>query len=332
MSKQSQSRGQILDLMNGFRPACVIGAAAELDAWTVLAEGPLTADEFTGRIGGDVRAAAMLLDAVAALGLLEKRDERYAVPQPLREWLIEGGRDTILPMLRHAANIMRGWAQLAWTVKGGIPMPRPASIRGPRADIDSFIAAMHAVSGPVADEVVGQLDLPPFKHALDVGGASGTWTIALLRARPDATATIFDLPEAIAQAERRMAGAECANRITFAVGDFYRDKLPTGADFAWVSAICHQHSRSKNRELFAKIFRALTPGGTIAVRDVVMAPSRIAPVQGALFTVNMLVNTADGGTFTFDEYADDLLAAGFKKPRLAVEHEAMNSIIVASRP
>jgi len=180
--------------------------------------------------------------------------------------------------------------------------------------------------------VIGQLGPLHFKRVLDVGGASGTWTLALLRAAPGATATIFDLPEAIAQAGRRLAGSEFADRVSLLAGDFYTDELPGGADFAWVSAICHQHSRQKSRELFAKVFRALESGGRIAVRDVVMEPCRTIPAQGALFAVNMLVNTQSGGTFTFDEYASDLRAAGFENPRLAVKHEAMNSVVVAQRP
>ena len=110
------------------------------------------------------------------------------------------------------------------------------------------------------------------------------------------------------------------------------DDLPDGADFAWVSAICHQHSRRHNRELFAKVFRALAPGGRIALRDVVMEPDRTRPLEGALFAVNMLVNTDSGGTFTLAEYAEDLQAAGFQTPELQVKHEAMNSVIAANKP
>ena len=110
------------------------------------------------------------------------------------------------------------------------------------------------------------------------------------------------------------------------------DDLPDGADFAWVSAICHQHSRRQNRELFAKVFRALVPGGRIALRDVVMEPGRTQPVRGRLFAINMLVNTDSGGTFTFKEYVEDLQSAGFENPQLQVKHEAMNSVVVAEKP
>ena len=184
----------------------------------------------------------------------------------------------------------------------------------------------------MADGLVAQLGPPRFRHLLDVGGASGTWTLAFLRAVPSAMATIFDLPDAIQQARERLAGTEFASRVTLVAGDFYVDDLPGGADFAWVSAICHQHSRRHNRELFAKVSQALVPGGRIAIRDVVMEPCRTKPREGALFAINMLVNTQSGGTFTFAEYAEDLRAAGFEHPRLWVKHEAMNSVVAAERP
>ena len=332
MSEARPNRQQILEMMNGFRPALVIGAAAELDLWTALGDRSLGAEQLAEKLDCDLRALSMLLDAMVALRLMEKRQRQYSVPPELRDWLVEGGRDTVLPMLRHASNVARGWSQLAWTAKGGIPMPRPSSIRGAAADRASFIAAMHTVSGPMADDLVTRLGPPEFRHLLDVGGASGTWTLAFLRAVPSATATIFDLPDAIEQARQRLATTEFASRVTLAAGDFYVDDLPGDADFAWVSAICHQHSRRHNRELFAKVCKALVPGGRIALRDVVMEPCRTEPRDGALFAINMLVNTDTGGTFTFDEYAEDLQAAGFINPHLLVRHEAMNSVVTAAKP
>ena len=120
-----------------------------------------------------------------------------------------------------------------------------------------------------------------------MGGASGTWTLAFLRAVPGATATIFDLPDAIEQAHSRLIGTEFESRVTLAAGDFYVDNLPAGADFAWVSAICHQHSRRHNRELFAKVYQALAPSGRIAIRDIVMEPCHTQPRDGALFAINI---------------------------------------------
>jgi SAM-dependent methyltransferase len=323
---------QILELMRGFQAACVIGAAAELDVWARLSENSLSAQAIAELLDCDLRAITMLLDAVVALGLLEKNAEKYRVPGEILPLLTDGSPHTVLPMIRHMMNVMRCWSQLAWVAKSGTPGPRQASIRGFEADRAAFIAAMHSVSGPMADDLVERLGPLKFKHLLDVGGASGTWTLALLRVVPGAKATIFDLPDAIRQAEERLRGTEFASRVALVGGDFYTDDLPVASDFAWVSAIAHQHSRRHNRELFAKVLKALQPGGQIAVRDIVMDPGRTSPRDGALFAINMLVNTESGGTFTFEEFADDLTAAGFVNPCLAVRGDAMDSVVMADKP
>jgi len=326
------NRGEILAMAGGFRGACVLGAAAELDLFGVLPEEGLSAEGVAGRLDCDLRATRTLLDALVALRLLEKREDKYSVPGELRPLVVEGTAQTILPMIRHMTNVLRAWSQLAWAAKAGIPAPRPASIRGFEGDREAFIGGMHSISGPVAADLVGRIAPPPFRHLLDVGGASGTWTIAFLEAVPGSRATIFDLPDAIQLARQRFAGTELAERVALVAGDFYRDELPAGADFAWVSAIAHQHSRQHNRELFAKVCRALEPRGWIALRDVVMEPCRTRPAEGALFAINMLANTDSGGTYTYEEFADDLQRAGFVGPELRVKSEDMNSVVVAKRP
>jgi SAM-dependent methyltransferase len=320
--------------MGGFRPACLLGAAAELGLFDLIGQTCMSAEEVAATAGTNPRATTILLDAVAATGLLSKEGNRYSVPSDVRPFLMHGTPQTVLPMVLHNMNVLRNWAQLAWVVKAGIPGPRQASIRGFEADRAAFIAAMHSVSGPIADGLVAKLVAGglEFQHLLDVGGASGTWTLAFLRAVPGARATIFDLPDAIAQARQRIGGTELAGRVDFAAGDFYCDELPAGADFAWVSAIIHQHSREESRELFAKVFRALAPGGGIGIRDMVMEPCRTRPVQGALFAVNMLVGTQRGGTYTFQEIAEDLQFAGFVAPELRVKADDMASVVVAAKP
>ncbi|MGA2032864.1 MAG: methyltransferase [Thermoguttaceae bacterium] len=325
-------RQQVLELMWGYRPACVLGAAAELNLFTALGSQSLSAEQLAAKLAADHRALAILLDAVAALGLLEKNEDRYSVPRELRPLLVEDNPQSVLPMVWHSMSVLRAWSQLAVVVKQGVPGPRQASIRGAEADRAAFVAAMHVVSGPLADDLVARLGPLSFRHLLDVGGASGTWTLAFLRAVPAATATIFDLPDAIRQARQRLVGSDLAARTELVAGDFYRDDLPAGADFAWVSAIAHQHSRSHNRELFARVYAALEPGGRIAVRDFVMESNRTRPAEGALFAVNMLANTDSGGTFTFEEFAADLAGAGFVDPKLLLSDGTMSSVVEARKP
>ena len=326
------NRDWILQKAGEFRFACVLGAAAELDLFTLLADRPMSAAEVATAVGSDLRGMTTLLDVLAALELLGKHEERYVVPAPLRPLLVEDSPQTVLPMVRHQMSLVRLWSQLARVVKTGEPAVREPSIRGAEADREAFIKAMHAISHPMADDLVARLGPPQFRHLLDVGGASGTWTLALLRAAPQARATIFDLPDAVAQARSRVAGAGLAQRIDLVAGDFYQDELPHGADLVWLSAIVHQHSRQQSRELFKKIHAAMVPGGRLLIRDVVMDSDRTGPREGALFAVNMLVATAQGGTFTFDEFADDLRAVGLSQPKLLIKDPGMNSVVEARKP
>jgi SAM-dependent methyltransferase len=322
---------QVLELTRAFQPACIVAAAAELDIFTALAERPVTAASLATKLGAETRATAVLLDALAALDLLEKQQDRYSIPAEVAEILAEQSPQNVLPGVRHLGNCLRRWAQLAQVTKTGTAAQRVPSIRGQEADTAAFIGAMHNFCAPVADEVIERLRPLTFRHVLDIGGASGTWTIAFLRAAPNAEATLFDLPEAIPLARKRIAEAGLSNRVNLVAGDFYEDDLPGGADFAWVSAITHQNSRSQNRALFAKVHAALAEDGVIAIRDVVMDNSRTRPAAGALFAVNMLVGTEAGGTYTFDEFQQDLLHAGFTNVTLIHHDKQMNSLIRAEK-
>ena len=331
MTRQWPDREQILEMANRFMPTCVLGAAAELDLFTLLADEPSSAEQVARSLGSDRRATTVLLDALVALKLLEKEEQVYSVPEEIRPFLVEGSDQSTLPMVRHRMNILRSWMQLAWVAMAGLPGQRQASIRGPAADREAFLAAMHTVSGPMADDLVARLGPPKFKHLLDVGCASGTWSLAFLRAVPDGRATLFDLPDGIEQARQRITQTDVDDRTALVAGDFYKDDLPGRVDLVWVSAIVHQHCRAQNVALFKKVHAALVSGGRIAIRDVVMEPCHTRPVGGAMFAINMLVNTATGTTFTFEELAEDLTAAGFVDPRLAIKDEYMNSVVMATK-
>jgi len=323
---------KLLNLGKSYQAAAVYAAAAELDLFEALVGERLTANELARKLRCDPRGSVILLDALVALRLVAKRAERYSLPAGASVFLTSCGSESILAMAQHQANCIRNWAQLASVVKTGRPAERMPSVRGTAGDAAAFIGAMHNISAPNAGHVIRALRPLRFTHLLDIGGASGTWTMAFLRACPSAQATLFDLPHVIPMARHRLAAAGLSRRVRLVAGDFMKDALPAGADLAWVSAIVHQNSRAQNRALFSNVFQALAPGGRIAIRDILVETSRTRPVAGALFAVNMLVATAGGGTFTFHELCEDLIVAGFTQPTVRRRDTAMNSIVVARKP
>ena len=320
----------VLSVARAFQPACVLVAGAELGVFDILSEQSMTAKDLARRLDTDVRATTMLVDALAAMEFLTKDENQYAPAAGIVELLTEAGSKSILAMVRHLANCLRNWAELAKVTESGRPAEHADSIRGPQGDLMAFIEAMDEISRPMAPSLLKVIGPPVFSHLLDLGGGPGTWTIAMLQAVPDAKATLFDLPDVIPIARRHIAAAGLENRVTFAPGDFEVDEtLPCGADLAWVSAIVHMNSRQENRDLFAKIHTALADGGRILIRDVIMEESHTSPPDGAMFAINMLVNTPGGGTYTFSELSEDLITSGFHNPKLLCRGEFMDSVIEA---
>jgi len=323
---------KLMDMVRGFQPACVIAAAAELGLFDVLAERLCDAANAAAALQCDLRGMTVLLDALAALGLLRKQNGVYSCADGVADVLTADAPDSQLAMARHLANCLRRWSRLARVVRTGRPADIAPSVRGATGDAESFIEAMNDINRHSAQYLVKGLDLPPFTHLLDIGGGPATWTIAFLREYPNAHATLFDLPDVIPIAEKHVEAATLQDRVHFVAGDMYRDELPRGADLAWVSAIVHMNSREQNRDLFRKTYDALPAGGHVLIRDLVMTPERTKPTTGALFAVNMLVATDGGGTFTFDEFRDDLEAAGFRNARLIHEEPTMSSVVKAEKP
>jgi SAM-dependent methyltransferase len=239
---------------------------------------------------------------------------------------------SVLPMVLHAATLWNRWSDLTPVVQRGWQAARASSPPSERQQ-EHFIHAMHVIGRSLASSVIASLDLRHVSRLLDVGGATGTYTQALLEAYPKMHATLFDLAPVIAMARRRLEGSGLLSRVSLVAGDFYRDELPPDHDAALVSAIIHQNSPEQNVDLYRKIHRALTPGGLVVIRDHVMSADGTQPAAGALFAVNMLVATPGGATYSFPEICDELEAAGFASVQLAQEDSGrMNGVVTGRKP
>ena len=322
------SSESINELRLGFMTTRIVLTAAELDLFSLLADRPQTVDEVVAATDGDRRGMTILLDALCALGYLVKQDAGYQTEKSAAVFLTKDSEHTMLPMVMHMGTLWQTWSGLTDIVMGRAAAGRGGPGALHKDHIKAFIDAMHVVASKKAPEVVEAINPAGIRKMIDVGGGSGSYTIAFLQASPETKATLFDLPEVIDIAKERLEAAEMIERVTLTPGNFYSDPVPAGHDFAFLSAIIHQNSPEQNRELYGKIYRALEPGGRIVVRDHVMSPDRTQPLDGALFAVNMLVGTSGGSTYTFDEIAEGLSYAGFSDIR-QLQSKGMFSLVEA---
>ena len=326
------NREKLLDLSRTFQKCRILLTAAELNLFDILAKGYQTVEELCTSHGFSPRGLRILLDALASQGLVSRSiDEKYGLEESLSRLLTKDGDDTVLPMILHAASMWQSWSKLTEIVRTGVN-PNVMGIRSRSTeDMEAFIGAMHVIGLKMADSIAESLDLTRFKRMLDIGGASGTYVMAFLKRAPHMTATIFDLPNVVQMAQKRLDKEAYSHRVELAGGDYTSHDLPRGHDLVVLSAIIHSNGREGNRDLFRKIFQALEPGGALLVRDYVMDQTRTFPPDGAIFAVNMLAATSDGNSYTFEEIREDMQIAGFSNISMIREGQNMDQLVIAEK-
>jgi hypothetical protein len=131
---------------------------------------------------------------------------------------------------------------------------------------------------------------------------------------------------------RQMVGKfGLTDRFSFIEGDLLQAHFGSQYTIATLGHILHSEGEERSRALLAKIFQALESGGTIAIAEFLVNPERTGPDSGLLFAVNMLVNTEQGNTYSFEEISNWLGEAGFAQAR-TLEAPGLSPLILATRP
>lgn len=346
--KDEHPLDQIHRLMNSYQGTALLAAAAELDIFTpIIDEGIVVGVKYLAiRTGYDPRALEVLLDGLTFLGFLEKIEVRtneditfgYRVAKDFAPYLDSRSPETMIPIMAHWGTCLRSWSQLAHAVRTGVPAPKIAGTFGHETDDRHFILGMDCIGIPLAKRIASDLaarQFGPYKKMLDLGGASGTYTLAFLRSEIVRSGIIFDRPAGINIARARLAALQdrnIAERIETVTGNFYTDSFPKNCDLHWISAIIHQQDIKATERMFTESLRALTPGGTIAIRDIFPEKDRSQNAAAALFSVNMLVNTDRGRVYTLEEVRTLLEKTGFEEVCLTLPAEDMSAVITARKP
>ncbi len=325
------AKEDIFGVARAFMQSRIILTAAELDLFTIIQDSSTSVDKIAERCGFDRRALARVLDCLVTFGLLDKKGDVYSLTGEGAAYSSKHPASE-LPMLLHMSRLWVNWSDLTDVVEKGAGSkqkpPAPMDMDSRRA----FIGAMHIIGRTLSDDIAASLDLSGYLKLLDIGGGSGTYTIAFLKRNPRLKAILFDLKDVIPLARERLLSDDLLKRVELIAGDFYHDDLPGGCDLALLSAIIHQNSPEQNLGLYRKAYRALNPGGMLLIRDHIMDESRTRPSEGAMFAINMLVNTTGGDTYTFQEVEQGLKEAGFTDVRLLRSGEKMDCVVGAVRP
>src|ERR1017187_9815277 len=315
---------ELAQSIRGFQESRVILTALELDLFTAIQNGA-TAAQAAATAATEARATEMLLNTLASLDLVRKDGVVFHNTPVAARFLAAGSPDSARMAMLHTARLWHRWSGLTECVRTGTAAPDERDAD----DTEGFIAAMHHNARQRAQQLAGATAAGAGRM-LDVGGGSGAYAIAFAQANPQLRVEVFDQPAVLAIAQRHIREAVLEDRVSTRVGDLRTDEFGGGYDLVLISAICHMLGEEENRDLLARSFRALAEGGRVVIQDFLLRADKTGPRSGALFSLNMLVNTQSGASYSEDEYTAGLREAGFGEvQRVALAGPA--GVLVARR-
>jgi hypothetical protein len=310
----------LLQLSGGYWSTCALHAGVRLDIFSVLDDIPRTAAEVAQLRNSDPRGTAMLLDALTSLDLLEKRDDTYLATPFAAVHLSRTSPAYTGHIIMHHHHLMAGWARLYEAVQTGGPVRERVALGSDETVRESFLMGMFNLASLLAPRIAQTIDLSGCSRLLDLGGGPGTYAIHFCLANPGLSAVVYDLPTTQSFADGTIARFDLSHRIAFTAGDYQVDPVPTGFDAAWLSHILHADGPEACAALLRKAVAALNPDGRLMVQEFILDDAKDGPPFPALFSLNMLLGTDSGRSYSEGELAAMLREAGLSDVhRLALE-------------
>ncbi len=318
---------ELIDMVTGYQPAAAVAVGLELGVFDALSHGRATSLVLADSIGCEEGALHSLVEALAALGLVERDGSGYRNSSYVAERVAGGG--PMASVIRKEAFFARAWQRLEEVVRTGEPAVIGWAERV-SADPESayqFLIALDALATATGPDLATLPELAPHRTVGDLGGGLGTYSVQLANA--GSTVVLVDLPPVVGWA-RRAAGD--VPRLSMLATDVFSHPSAgleeSSFDAILVSHVLHDLSFDRAVDLLRRAKRALAPGGHLVVND--FAGDAGPGAFGPLFDVMMRVETG-GAAYPLAGLKAMIEEAGFSDPRRADFEEPATVLIATNR-
>jgi SAM-dependent methyltransferase len=319
-----------------YAPPLLISAAVNNNVFDTLESGPKTVEQVKNKTGASARGLRSIMDALVGLELLKKdRQSRYSLTPESQAFLISEKPGTLAGFFGSILPVMTSrWLRLTDVVRDG----RPAVAVNEETEGTEFFSQLVETIIPMsyagAQKLANHLKVAKAKEqvrVIDLAAGSGIWGIAVAQKSSRVRVTAVDWAGMIPTTKRITQKFGLLDRFDFIEGDLLEANFGSGHDVATLGHILHSEGEQRSRQLLKKTFRALKSGGTIAIAEWLVNDDRTKPLPSLMFSVQMVVNTEKGNTFSFNEIKKWLEDAGFKKVR-KLEAPGPSPLILATKP
>lgn len=312
----------IMQVAFGFWPAKVLLSAVELEVFTQLANSPADLHALTGRLGLHPRSARDFLDALVALGFLQRAGGQYS-NSLATDYFLDKRKPTYCGGLLEMANhrLYGFWDRLTTALRTGEMQAESkgenffAKLYSDPERLTGFLRAMSALSHTANLAIASNFPWSKYKSAVDVGCAQGDLIVQIARAHPHISGVGFDLAEVARVFEDYVRENGVSSRVKFQAGSFFDDPLPT-ADVVVMGHVLHDWDLQQKKFLIRKAYEAIPPGGAFIAYDTMIDDDRCQNLFGLLVSLNMLIETPGGFDYTGADCIAWMKEAGFREVRV----------------
>ena len=310
--EEIKSPEDIRQLANAFRESRVLLSAFELEIFNILDKHMMTPDDVSKKINADSRATDRLMNALCGMGLLKKVKAKFYNSDLSSKYLVKG-KPEFMGNLYHTNHLWNTWSYLTDSVTKGSSFKGDQNKKEKDEWVEAFIGAMHYRGVNQGKILSSMIDLTNIKKMLDVGGGSAAFSMEIVKKNTSIHATVLDLPHVIPLTKKYVSDAGLLDNFNFIEGNYLTEDFKKSYDLILLSAIVHINSYEQNKMLVKKCADALNKNGMIIISDFIMNEDRTQPHHGAIFSLNMLVGTLCGDTYTEGEMKEWFTSAGLSK-------------------
>jgi len=313
--------------------AQVLFVAIDMDVFALTAGNGKSCKVIAKKLRTDLRATEMLLNALVSLEFLRKIKEIYRNTAISNRYLMKDSPLFQGDRIHHFHNMLDYWSRLSDAVRTG----KPTAYDKAEEEVDEkrlreFIRAMHNIGVVQAGEICEKLHLKKYCSLLDLAGGQGTYAVRFVKENPKLKAVVFDLPEVIKITREHINESGMKGKVTTKAGDCLKDSFGKGMyDFVFVSNLLHIYKPVENRKILKKCWDSLLKKGIVVVQEFVLNPTKTQPLFGTLFSLNMLMGTQRGSSYSYAEMKEWLKDVGFKNVK-KVDLNLDSGLIIGHKP
>jgi SAM-dependent methyltransferase len=306
-------------------------AGMQLDLFTSLKDGPMSAEQIAKTIGVGPAKLKPLLYALVIAELVNVEGDYFSNTDAANQYLVKGSPSCVLEIHELLSTMWKAALKTADSIRTGLPQAKINYSGMSQDELRQFLRGEHPYAIEYARDLLERYDFSSYRTLLDVGGGSGGLAIAVTEAFPHIQATVVDLPTVTPVTQHYIDEAGARNKVKVVTADLVRDSLSGSYDAAVMNAFLQVLSPYDARCAIRNVSEVMNPGGDIYIRGYgIIDNSRTSPSKLVGFNLVYINVYDEGQAYTEQEYKDWLEEAGFDTFRRTILADG-SSIITARK-